>query len=116
MYILTKTILTTSDESWAATVSWERGRSQNVQSYSFPNIFFLDGWEGLKACTFAKRQSKGAHFEKKFRRAKRGEITSHFSASLRAVLHGLFTSNLLPTPMVQVFISPLVPAIVHSNY
>ena len=60
-----------------AAVSWERRRSQNVQSYSFPNIL-LDGWEGLKACTFEKRQSKGAHFEKNFRRAKRGEITSHF--------------------------------------
>ena len=88
-------ILTTSDESWAAAVSWERRRSQNVQSYSFPNIL-LDGWEGLKACTFEKRQSKGAHFEKNFRRAKRGEITSHFfrRASRRAAwsLHFKFAS------------------------
>ena len=37
---------TTSDESWA--VSWERRRSQYVQSYSFPNIL-LDGWQALKA-------------------------------------------------------------------
>ena len=45
----------------------ERRRiSQYVQSYSFPNIL-LDGWEGLKAYTFEKRQSKGAYFEKIFR-------------------------------------------------
>ena len=49
---------TTIDEIWAA---WERRRSQCVQSYSYPNIL-LDGWEGLKAYTFEKRQSKGAHF------------------------------------------------------
>ena len=59
MHIFTET--TTSDDSWA--VSWERRRSQYVQSYGFPNIL-LDGWEGLKACTFEKRQSKGVHFEK----------------------------------------------------
>ena len=70
-------ILTTSDESWAAAVSWEWRRSQNVQSHSFPNIL-LDSWEGLKACTFEKRQSKGAHFERNFRRTKCSEITSHF--------------------------------------
>ena len=69
-HIFTET--TTSDESWA--VSWERRRSQYVQSYSFPNIL-LDGWEALKAYFFDKRQSKGAHFEKIFRRAQRGEIT-----------------------------------------
>ena len=63
-HIFTET--TTSDESWA--VSWERRQSQYVQSYSFPNIL-LDGWEALKAYFFDKRQSKGAHFEKNFRRA-----------------------------------------------
>ena len=89
--------ISTSDESWA--VSWERRPSQYVQSYSFPNIL-LDGWEALKAYFFDKKQSKGAHFEKIFRRAQRGEITSHFFfAALRAVQHGLYTSNLLPTPM-----------------
>ena len=90
MHILTKT--TTSDKSWAAAVSWERRQSQNVQSYSFPNIL-LDGWEGLKACTFEKRQSKGAHFEKKFCRATRSEITSHFfSRSAAWSLHFKFAS------------------------
>ena len=68
MHIFTET--TTSDESWA--VSWERRRSQCVQSYSFPNTL-LDDWEGLK-----KRQSNGAHIEKISRRATCGEITSHF--------------------------------------
>ena len=53
-------------------LGWERRRSQNVQSYGFPNIL-LDGWEGLKAYTFEKKkQSKGAHFEKIFRHASRG--------------------------------------------
>ena len=56
----------------------------------FPNIL-LDGWEGLKAYTFEKRQSKGAHFEKIFRRA-----ITFLSAMLRMVQHGLYTSNLLP--------------------
>ena len=85
------------DESWA--VSWERRRSQYIQSYSFPNIL-LDGWEGLKAYTFEKRQSNGVHFEKIFHRAMRGEIPLHFfPTALRAVQHGLYTSNLLPTPM-----------------
>ena len=60
-------------------VSWERRRSQYVQSYGFPNIL-LDGWEGLKAYTFQKRQSKGAQF------VTRGEF---FSAALRAVQHAL---------------------------
>ena len=64
MHIFTET--TTSDESWA--VSWERRRSQYVQSYSFPNIL-LDSWEGMKAYTLERRQSKGADFEKNFRRA-----------------------------------------------
>ena len=51
----------------------------------------------LKAYTFEKKQSKDAHFEKIFHR----EITSHFfPAALRAVQHGLYTSNLLPTPMI----------------
>ena len=50
MHIFTET--TTSGESWA--VSWERRRSQYVQSYSFPYIL-LDGWEGLKAYTFQKK-------------------------------------------------------------
>ena len=44
-------------------------------------------------------QSKGAHFEKFRRRATRGEITLRFLAALRAAQHGLYTSNLLPTPM-----------------
>ena len=65
----------TSDESWA--VSWERRRSQYVQSYSFPNIL-LDGWEALKAYFFDKRQSKGAHFEKIFRRAAARRNYLHF--------------------------------------
>ena len=69
MHIFTET--TTSDESWA--LSWERRRSQCVQSYNFPNTL-LDDWEGLKK----KRQSNDAHIEKIFRRATRGEITSHF--------------------------------------
>ena len=51
-----------------------------------PNIL-LDGWEGMKAYTFEKKQSKSAHFEKNFRGAS------------RAVQHDLYTSNLLPTPM-----------------
>ena len=72
------------DESWV--VSWERRRSQYVQSYSFPNIL-PDGWEGLKVYSFKKRQSKGPHFQ-------------NFSAALRAVQHCLYTSNLLPKPMV----------------
>ena len=59
MHIFTET--TTSDESLV--VSWERRRSRYVQFYSFPNIL-LDGWEGLKAYTYEKRQSKGVHFEK----------------------------------------------------
>ena len=46
-------------------------------------------------------QSKGAHFEKFRRRATRGEITLRFLAALRAAQHGLYTSNLLPTPMDQ---------------
>ena len=86
MHILTET--TTSDESWA--VSWERRRSQYVHSYSFPNILLegWEGWEGLKAYTFEKGQSKGAHFEKSFCRATRSEITSHFfPTALRAVQH-----------------------------
>ena len=44
-------------------------------------------------------QSKGADFEKIRRRATRGELTFHFLAALRAAQHGLYTSNLLPTPM-----------------
>ena len=40
--------------------------------------------------------SKGAHFEKIRRRATRGEIILHFTATFRAVQHGLYTSNLLP--------------------
>ena len=44
-------------------------------------------------------QSKGAHFEKFRRRATRGEITLRFLAALRAAQHGLYTPNLLPTPM-----------------
>ena len=47
----------------------------------FPNIL-LDGWEGLKAYTFEKRQSKGAHFEKIYCRAMRGKIV------FRHTLHG----------------------------
>ena len=72
MHIFTETI--TSDESWA--VSWERRRSQCIQPYSFPNIL-LDGWEGLKAYTFGKRQSKGVHFERNFppRYARRKSFT-----------------------------------------
>ena len=41
-------------------------------------------------------QSEGAHIEKICRR---GKITFHFLAVLRAAEHGLYTSNLLPTPM-----------------
>ena len=59
MHIFTET--TTSDESWAVSSS----------ILQFPNIL-LDGWEGLKAYTFEKRQSKGAHFEIFFHRASRG--------------------------------------------
>ena len=47
-------------------------------------------------------QSKGAHLEKFRRRATRGEITLRFLAALRAAQHGLYTSNLLPTPMLCV--------------
>ena len=42
-------------------------------------------------------QRKGAHFEKIRRRATLGEI---IFAVTRAVQHGLYTSNLLPTPML----------------
>ena len=44
-------------------------------------------------------QSKSAHFEKFRRRAMRGKITFLFLAALRAAQHGLYTSNLFPTPM-----------------
>ena len=50
MHIFTET--TTSDKK----LGWGRRRSQYVQFYNFPNIL-LDGWEGLKAYTFEKRQS-----------------------------------------------------------
>ena len=52
------------------------GNDDEVSTFnlSFSNIL-LDGWEALKAYFFDKRQSKGAHFEKIFRRAARGVIT-----------------------------------------
>ena len=93
-HIFTETA--TSDESWA--VSWERRRSQYVQSYNFPNII-LDGWEALKAYFFDKRQSKGAHFKKFPAAPSAAKLLNIFFAALRAVQHGLYTSNLLPTSM-----------------
>ena len=62
----------------ATKAGWSPGNDDEVSTFNrLPNIL-LDGWEGLKAYTFQKRQSKGAHFEKVFRRATRCEITSHF--------------------------------------
>ena len=53
----TFTMTTTSDESWVGMTT----KSVRSISYSFPNIL-LNVWEGLKAYTFEKRQSKSAHF------------------------------------------------------
>ena len=65
----------------------------------FPNIL-LDGWEGLKAHTFEKGQSKGAHLETKISTALRAaKLLNIFPTTLCAVQHHLYTSNLLPTPM-----------------
>ena len=96
MHIFTET--TTSDENWA--VSWERRRSQCVQSYSLPNTL-LHGWEGLKL-TPLKKGSLMVRTLKKF-------TAAHSAAKLlqifpfRAVQYGLYTSNLLPTPMLHLF-------------
>ena len=43
--------------------------------------------------------AKGAHFRKIRHRATRCEINFHFWVVLRPAGHGLYTSNLLPTPM-----------------
>ena len=49
------TVTTTSDcESWA-------GNDDEVSAFNL-TIFQMDDWEGLKANTFEKRQSKSAHF------------------------------------------------------
>ena len=45
-------------------------------------------------------QSKGVHFEFRYRKQCR-EITFHFLAALRVAQHGLYTSNLLPMPMIE---------------
>ena len=96
MHIFTET--TTSDKSWA--VSWERRRSQYVQSYSFPNIL-LDGWEGLKAYTLKKKGSLKVHTFKKISAARSAAKLLHIlPAAIRAMQHGLYTLNLLPTPML----------------
>ena len=67
-------------------------KSVRSESYSFPNIS-LDGWEGLKAYTFEKRQSKSAHFSKISRRASRGAAWPlHFKfASYAYVYIGQFS-------------------------
>ena len=43
--------------------------------------------------------SKGAHFEKFAAALRAAKLLSIFLAALRAAQHGLYTSNLLPTPM-----------------
>ena len=69
MHIFTET--TTSDETPGRSL----GNDDEVNTFNLTvfQIFYWDGWEGLKAYTFERRQSKGAHFEKKnSRRAWRG--------------------------------------------
>ena len=50
------------------------------------NTVLLDGWEGLKAYTFKKN-------------CRHVTCDENFSAMLRVEQHGLYTSNLHPTPM-----------------
>ena len=104
MHIFTET--TTSDESWA--VSWERRRSQCIQSYSFPNILL----EGLKLIPL-KKGSLMVHTLKKVSAARSTAKLLHIFSrhALRTEQHGLYTSNLLPTPMccsVQLYYSAYV--------
>ena len=77
-----------------ATKTWQFPvNDDKVSTFNSFTSFLLEGWEGLKAytCTFEKRQSKGAHFEK--------NCFIFYFTTLRTVQHSLHTSNLLPTPM-----------------
>ena len=49
-------------------------------------------------------QSKGAHFEKFAAALRAAKLVFISLAALRAVHHGLYTSNLLPTPMFPTLI------------
>ena len=66
------------------------GNDDEVSTYNLTVFQMFYGWGGLKAYSFEKKSSLGANFEKKL---------PPRIAALRAAQHGLYTSNLLPTPM-----------------
>ena len=88
------------------------GNDSEVIIISFPHKLNIvtEGWLGLgtrleyykplkKASILP---SKGAHFEKFAAARNAAKSLSIFLAALRAAQHGLYTSNLLPTPMVYI--------------
>ena len=85
---------------------WSPGNENEVSIICSPHKvnFLLDGWEGLRTrpenyIPLEKKhtlQSKGSHFKKICHHDMRGKI---LSIVLHTAQHGLYTSNLLPTPM-----------------